>query len=131
MYLKDMKLLIVEDELKLAGSLSEFLTLNGFDVTIEPDGVAALKRVQHHDFDAIILDWLLPGVEGTEILRWMRDHTDRTPVLMLTAQSALQHRIEGLDSGADAYVTIPFHPGEIMGRIRGLIRRSRPSPVQQ
>jgi len=124
-----MKILLVEDEEKLANSLGDFLRRNDFIVDIELDGSLALKALSNHDYEAIVLDWLLPGIEGIDIARILRERNDLTPILMLTAQSGLQHRIQGIETGADDYVTKPFHPEEVLVRLRSLIRRSQQLPV--
>ncbi len=129
MYFNEVKVLIVEDEKALADSLSGFLQDNGLTTEVIEDGSEALQRLDSETFDAIILDWLLPGIEGIDICRALRERHDQTPILMLTAQSGLQHRIQGLSTGADDYVTKPFHPEEILVRVRALIRRSQQAPV--
>lgn len=123
-----MKVLIVEDEKVLARDLAEFLTNHGIDARTIGDGQAALDLISREIYDAIVLDWLLPGIEGIDILRAMRAEKNLTPVLMLTAQSGLQHRLQGLTDGADDYVTKPFHAEEVYVRLKSIIRRSQQPP---
>lgn len=130
-YIGHMKILLVEDVSELAMSLSTFLRGHSIDVEVEGSGPEALSKLQDHQFDALILDWLLPGLNGIEIIKWLREHGDATPILMLTAQSGLQHRILGLEEGADDYLTKPFHPEELLARLRALIRRSQRPVVPQ
>lgn len=120
-----MKVLIVEDEKVLADDLRDFLIEQGVNAQSVGEGQAALDWISKEDFDAIVLDWLLPGIEGIDILRTMRDENNHTPVLMLTAQSGLQHRIQGLTGGADDYVTKPFHAEEVYVRLKSIVRRSQ------
>lgn len=120
----NMRILIIEDELALAENLADYLGHEGFLTEVIHNGAEALAKLESASYEAIVLDWLLPGIEGIDILRTMRERGDLTPVLMLTAQSALQHRVKGISEGADDYVTKPFHNEEIAVRLRALIRRT-------
>ena len=118
-----MRILVVEDELKVANALREGLQGEKFDVVVERTGEGAFFRVTTETFDAVLLDLTLPGRDGLEILTAMRDRGIKTPVLVLTARDTLQDRVLGLDSGADDYVIKPFAFAELIARIRALVRR--------
>jgi DNA-binding response OmpR family regulator len=124
-----MRILIVEDEKRLALHLQELLQNNSYTVTVAHDGAEAWNILTNDAFDVIILDWLLPEISGVEICERLRQKGDKTPILFLTAQSALNHRIKGLEVGADDYLTKPFHPEELLIRLSSLIRRSHQSPI--
>jgi DNA-binding response OmpR family regulator len=118
-------LLIVEDEPAIAMALEDDLSLEGYQVTIVHDGVAALARAQAQTFDAILLDVMLPGKDGFEICRELRRSDIQTPVLMLTARAQEAEKVLGLECGADDYVTKPFAIRELRARVAALLRRSR------
>ncbi|MGH9253611.1 MAG: response regulator transcription factor [Vicinamibacterales bacterium] len=120
-----MRILVVEDELKVANALREGLQGERYDVVVERTGESAFFRVTTEAFDAILLDLTLPGRDGLEILRAMRDRGIKTPVLVLTARDTLQDRVLGLDTGADDYMIKPFAFAELVARIRALVRRGR------
>ena len=124
-----MKILIVEDELRLAEHLKQLLEENQYAVSVANDGDTAWDTLSHDAFDAIILDWLLPGISGIEICERLRNRGSKTPILFLTAQSAIRHRIKGFQIGADDYLTKPFHQEELLIRLSSLIRRSHQSPI--
>lgn len=118
-----MRLLVIEDDPLLRHSLSEGLREEMYAVDTAEDGVEGLAKAQGSDYDAIVLDGMLPGFDGWELLlRLRREKT--TPVLMLTARDAVPDRIRGLDAGADDYLTKPFDFEELLARLRALIRRS-------
>ena len=117
------RLLVVEDEIKLACALEEGLGDAQFTVDVVGDGQAALDYAQTTRYDAIVLDVLLPRLTGLEVCRQLRDAGDRTPILILTARDAIEDRIAGLDSGADDYLVKPFAFGELLARLRALLRR--------
>ncbi len=119
-----MKLLIVEDSPKLARFLVRALTEEGHVVDQVVDGPAALQQVEAVAYDAIVLDWMLPGMDGISVCRTLRDRGVRTPILMLTARAEVGERILGLDAGADDYLTKPFDLGELLARVRALGRRA-------
>ena len=123
--LHTMKILVVEDEQKVADALREGLEAEKYDVVVERTGEAAFFRVNTETFDAVLLDLGLPGRDGLEILRAIRAREMRTPVLVLTARDSLQDRITGLDTGADDYLVKPFAFAELVARIRALVRRGR------
>jgi two-component system, OmpR family, response regulator len=120
-----MKILLVEDDERLAGSLTDALTSASFIVKWERDGDRALHFGLTESFDAIILDLGLPQLDGLTVLRrWRRADRDM-PVLILTARSEWEERVEGIEAGADDYVVKPFHVEEVIVRLRALIRRSK------
>jgi two-component system copper resistance phosphate regulon response regulator CusR len=119
------KLLVVEDEQKVANALREGLQGERYEVVVERTGEGAFFRMTTEQFDAILLDLTLPGRDGIEILKAMRDRGMKTPVLVLTARDTVQDRIVGLDSGADDYLIKPFAFAELLARIRALVRRGR------
>ncbi|HVN91781.1 MAG TPA: response regulator transcription factor [Candidatus Binataceae bacterium] len=124
-------LLVVEDEVKLLNNLCRGLGEAGFAVLSAGSAETAERAVANGEFDAIVLDLRLPGKSGLEFLRELRASGNTTPVLILTAQSALKERVEGLDSGADDYLGKPFAFPELVARLRALTRRrvSTPQPV--
>lgn len=120
------RLLIVEDEPAIALALEDDLTIEGYQVAVERDGHAALKRARAEVFDAMVLDIMLPGKDGFEVCRELRRGGVRTPILMLTARTQEAVKVLGLEVGADDYVTKPFGIRELRARIAALLRRSRP-----
>jgi two-component system copper resistance phosphate regulon response regulator CusR len=120
-------ILVVEDEQKVANALREGLEGEQYDVTLEQTGEGAFFRLNTESFDAILLDLMLPGRDGLQILRTLRQRGDKTPVLVLTARDTLEDRVTGLDSGADDYLVKPFAFEEVLARIRALLRRGRVS----
>jgi two-component system OmpR family response regulator len=122
-----MRVLVVEDEPDLLGSLSKALREDGYAVDGAPDGDEGLYKAENYDYDAIVLDIMLPGIDGWELLRRLRK-TKKTPVLLLTARDAVRDRVRGLDTGADDYLVKPFELDELLARLRALIRRSASQP---
>ena len=120
-----MRILVVEDEPKVANALSEGFQSERYDVAVERTGEGAFFRVTTEPFDAILLDLTLPGRDGLEILKAIRERGIKTPVLVLTARDTLQDRVLGLDSGADDYLIKPFAFAELLARVRALVRRGR------
>lgn len=118
-----MRLLVVEDELRLAALLRRGLTEECHSVDSVATGREALDFAECTSFDAIILDVMLPDIDGFEICRQLRKRGDHTPILLLTARDAIADRVKGLDSGADDYVVKPFSLAELAARIRALTRR--------
>jgi two-component system OmpR family response regulator len=119
-----MKLLVVEDSPKLARFLVRALTEEGHVVDQVGDGESAIAQTASIAYDAIVLDWMLPGMDGVAVCRALRDRGVRTPVLMLTARAEVGERIVGLDAGADDYLVKPFDLGELLARVRALGRRA-------
>lgn len=118
-----MKLLIVEDEMQLADALTEILRRNMYTVDTVYDGIDGLDNALTGIYDGIILDIMLPRMNGIEILCNIRKEKIQTPVLLLTARSEVEDKINGLDCGADDYLTKPFVTGELLARIRAMTRR--------
>lgn len=121
-----MRILVVEDEHKLGKALQEGLESEQYGVALAHTGEEGFYLVQTEAFDLVILDVMLPGRSGLEILKAMRQHGLRTPVLMLTARDAIEDRVRGLDTGADDYLLKPFAFPELLARIRALSRRGIP-----
>ena len=120
-----MKILVVDDERAVRESLRRALELEGYEVELAENGREALDRVASEaDPDAVVLDVLMPGVDGLEVCRTLRRQGRRLPVLMLTARTQVDDRVEGLDAGADDYLTKPFALEELLARLRALLRRS-------
>ena len=120
-----MRILVVEDEQKVADALREGLEDERYDVVVERTGEGAFVRVNTETFDVVLLDLTLPGRDGLEILRALRQRRMETPVLVLTARDSLEDRVTGLDAGADDYLVKPFAFAELLARIRALVRRGR------
>jgi DNA-binding response OmpR family regulator len=118
-----MRILIVEDEKRLAETLADIITQNKDIADICHDGLSGLNNALSGIYDAIILDVMLPGMDGFEVVRQMRKNGNTTPVLMLTAKAALSDRISGLDGGADYYLTKPFETPELLACLRAITRR--------
>jgi two-component system OmpR family response regulator len=118
-----MRLLVVEDEADLAASLARALREEGYAVDTAADGEDGLHKALSWDYDAILLDVMLPALDGWQVLRRLRE-TKKTPVLVLTARDAPPDRVRGLDGGADDYVVKPFDLDELLARLRALIRRA-------
>jgi two-component system OmpR family response regulator len=121
-----MRLLIAEDDAKLAGALSRGLRKEGYAVDVVGRGDEALLHARVYDYDAIIIDIMMPGADGIEVCRALRDEGRWSPVLMLTARDGVKDRIGGLDAGADDYLIKPFDFGELVARVRALLRRGAP-----
>ncbi len=122
-----MKILVVDDERAVRDSLRRALELEGYDIELAADGSEALTRLTENGDaqpDVVILDVLMPGIDGLEVCRRLRRHGNRVPVLMLTARDEIENRVGGLDAGADDYVTKPFALEELLARVRALLRRA-------
>jgi two-component system response regulator MprA len=119
-----MRVLVVDDEPAVRESLERVLRHDGFDVDLAADGRAAIRQVASGRPDAVLLDVLMPHLDGVEVCRRLRDTGDRTPVLMLTARDAITDRVAGLEAGADDYLPKPFALEELLARLRALLRRS-------
>jgi two-component system response regulator MprA len=119
-----MRILVVDDEHAVRDALRRALDLAGYDVQIAPAAETALGLVRERPPDAIVLDVLLPGMDGVELCRLLRADGDRTPVLMLTARDGVGDRVAGLDAGADDYLVKPFALEELQARLRAILRRS-------
>ena len=116
--------LVVDDEPAVRRALERALRLENYDVDLAADGREALDRLAERPADAIVLDVMMPGIDGLEVCRRLRSAGDRTPVLMLTARDAIDDRVTGLDAGADDYLVKPFALRELQARVRALLRRA-------
>jgi two-component system, OmpR family, response regulator MprA len=127
-----MKILVVDDERAVRDSLRRALELQGYQVDLAADGAEALARLEANGQpDAVILDILMPGIDGLEVCRRIREEGNEVPVLMLTARDAVGDRVAGLDVGADDYLVKPFDPRELVMRLDTLIRRARAVPGER
>jgi two-component system response regulator MprA len=117
--------LIVDDDQRLLKMLRRTLSYEGLDVATAVNGHEALVHVEEHRPDVVILDWLMPEMNGIQVVERLREQNDDTLILMLTARDAIENRVEGLESGADDYLIKPFAPTELVARVRALLRRAR------
>ena len=120
-----MRILLVEDDKRIARFLAKGLREHAFAVDVTNDGDDAVYKSSINDYDAVILDVMIPGRDGFQVCRELRAAGSSVPIIMLTARDALQDRVDGLDSGADDYLTKPFEVAELLARLRALLRRSR------
>lgn len=118
-----MRLLIVEDEIRLAEAIGQIMTEKKYTVDLVHDGESALDYAESGLYDVIILDVMIPKINGFEVVKRLRAQKNTTPILLLTAKDDLSDKVVGLDSGADDYVTKPFAPEELLARVRALSRR--------
>jgi two-component system response regulator MprA len=119
-----MRILVVDDEPAVRDSLDRALRLEGYDVSLAADGAEGLTAVEERPPDAIVLDLMMPRIDGLEVCRRLRAGGDRTPVLILTARDAVSDRVAGLDAGADDYIVKPFALEELLARLRAMLRRA-------
>lgn len=124
------RILLIEDDEGIVRFLRRALSYEGYTVDVATDGETGLEMALQNPPDLVILDWMLPGMDGLEVLRRLRAH-GQWPVLMLTAKDAIQDRVEGLDMGADDYLTKPFNLDELLARIRALLRRTQTSEAPE
>ena len=120
------QILVVDDDEQIRELLESILTFAGFDVTLSNDATSALDVLRGQHIDAVVLDVMLPGIDGFELVRVLRAHGDLTPVLFLTAKQDVDDRIRGLRVGGDDYVTKPFSVAEVAARVEALLRRTGP-----
>ncbi|MBQ7827815.1 MAG: response regulator transcription factor [Clostridia bacterium] len=118
-----MRLLLVEDEKRMAQALCEILRLEKYEVDHQDDGISGLAAIESGIYDVVVLDVMLPGMNGYDIAKTARQKGITTPILMLTAKAELDDKVEGLDCGADDYLTKPFMTKELLARLRALVRR--------
>lgn len=118
-----MKILLVDDEAELTQTLTQILSLEGYEIDVAEDGKTGLKLAQEKEYDLLILDWMLPHQSGLEICQQLRRQGIKTPVLFLTAKDTIDDRVLGLDAGADDYLVKPFELRELLARVRALLRR--------
>ena len=123
--------LIVDDDPKLLKMLQRTLVYENLNVLTATNGLEALPLVQAHQPDLIILDWMMPKMDGLTFVQRLRDDEDQTMVLMLTARDAIENRVEGLESGADDYLVKPFAPAELVARVHAMLRRVEAKPENQ
>ena len=119
------RLLVADDDRAIRESLQRVLALEGYQVATVADGAAALDSARTDPVDLMVLDLMMPAVDGLTVCRVLRSENDRTPVLMLTARTETSDRVAGLDAGADDYLPKPFDPAELLARVRALLRRSQ------
>lgn len=126
-----MRLLLAEDEIELANAIGAILSHSGYVTDTVHDGLAALDHLSQNTYDAVVLDIMMPKLDGIEVLKFMRARGDRTPVIILTAKSEIDDKVNGLDAGADDYLTKPFSAKELLARLRAITRRepTQKSPV--
>jgi len=125
-----MRILLVEDNLRLSQTIARGLREQSFAVDVAFDGENALYEAEINDYDLIVLDVMIPAPDGFEVCRSLRERKIQTPILMLTARDATEDKITGLDTGADDYLTKPFEFGELLARIRAILRRRTGAIVQ-
>ncbi len=125
------RILVVEDERAIANVLRRGLALEGYAVEIAEGGRPALDAVRDRPPDLVVLDLMLPDMDGLEVARRLRGAGERTPVLMLTARDGIDDRVLGLDAGADDYLVKPFAFPELLARVRALLRRAAPAPDER
>ena len=121
---RDARILVVEDDAAVRQALERALSFEGYEILTATDGAVALSELRSSPFDLVVLDVMMPHLDGIETCRRIRAAGDTVPILMLTAKAAVGDRVEGLDAGADDYVTKPFALDELLARIRALLRRS-------
>ncbi len=117
-----MRILVVEDETKMAGLLRRGLTEEGYAVDLAGNGTDGLWAASENEYDVLVLDLMLPDIDGMEVCRQLRTRGRKVPVLMLTARDAVPDRVAGLDAGADDYLIKPFDTNELLARVRALLR---------
>ena len=118
-----MKILVVEDDRELSRAIKRLLEFNKYEVDVAFDGLEALDKVYYNEYDALILDYMMPKMDGITTLKTLRANDNNIPVLMLTAKASIDDKVEGLDAGADDYLTKPFQIKELLARVRALLRR--------
>lgn len=123
--------LVVDDDLKLLKMLQRTLVYENLSVLTASNGLEALEQVDAHQPDLLIVDWMMPKMDGLALIRRLRADGDKTLVLMLTARDAIENRVDGLESGADDYLVKPFAPAELVARVHALLRRAEPKPENQ
>jgi len=125
------KVLVVDDDIKLLKMLKRTLVFENLDVLTATNGREALEVVHQEAPDLLIVDWMMPEMDGLELIQHLRDANNRMPILMLTARDAVENRVFGLESGADDYLVKPFAPAELVARVHALLRRVEPKADDQ
>lgn len=121
------RIMVVDDDRRLAATIRRALAYEGYRVTLAEDGQSALRAARDASPDLVVLDVMLPGMDGIEVCRRLREGSESLPILMLTARDSIGDRVTGLDSGADDYLVKPFAYDELVARVRALLRRAAPS----
>jgi len=121
-----MRILVVDDDSRIRDVLRRQLAYEGYQVDLAGDARETFARVAETPPDLVVLDWMLPGMDGLEVTRRLRQADEDVPILMLTAKGTLEDKVEGLDSGADDFLVKPFEPDELLARVRALLRRRQP-----
>ena len=124
-----MNLLLCEDERDLSTAVKKILEMSNYTVDQAFDGMQSLEKIHSSHYDCILLDVMMPRMDGFQVLRLMREEGDKTPVIMITARAEIDDKVLGLDSGADDYLTKPFQVKELLARIRVLTRRNAGAPI--
>ena len=125
------KVLVIDDDIKLLKMLKRTLVFENLDVLTATNGREALEVVQQEAPDLLIVDWMMPEMDGLELIQHLRDANNHMPILMLTARDAVENRVFGLESGADDYLVKPFAPAELVARVHALLRRVEPKADDQ
>jgi len=128
---RQMLVLVADDDRAVREALERALQLEGFEVELVPDGDSTLAAVEQRTPDAVVLDVMMPGLDGLDVTRRLRRAGNRVPILLLTARDAVGDRVEGLDAGADDYLPKPFALEELVARLRALLRRSLPTDLAE
>lgn len=123
--------LVVDDDQKLLKMLQRTLVYENLNVLTANNGVVALPIIDEQAPDLLIIDWMMPKMDGVTLVRQLRAEKNKTPVLMLTARDSIENRVDGLESGADDYLVKPFAPAELVARVHALLRRIEPKPESQ
>jgi len=126
-----MNILVVEDEPKIGEYLKKGLTESGYIITLATNGIDGRFYALSHEFDLILLDIMLPGINGWQLLEEIRNVNDKVPVMFLTAKDGVGDRVKGLESGADDYLAKPFSFSELLARIKNLLRRSKDNSIEE
>ncbi len=126
-----MHILVVDDDRAVREAVERALVYEGYEVESAPDGGAALAAIERRAPDAVVLDVMMPGLDGLAVTRRLREKGNRVPILMLTARDGIDERVEGLDVGADDYLVKPFELDELLARMRALLRRAAPATATE
>ncbi len=125
------KILIADDDINLLKMLRRTLVYEGFDVVTAQNGEEALDKIHTEQPDLVVLDWMMPKMDGLSVVETLREIDSGIPIMMLTARDAIEFRVQGLESGADDYLVKPFAPAELVARINTLLRRANPKSIEK